>query len=205
MIDWESIDSALFDWVQTSFDGIGEEVSLNNGQIIWANQNIPQPAYPYITLRRDSLIRLGGRDEIRQSVDMSQPQGQEVALETVGVREFTLTLNAFVDEQTGANNPNCDAIYLLSVLQSSLSQQSIIEAFCLSGIAVVEELAVTDLSEVVNGLFISRASMGVRFRTTFTCIERTGFIDTVEIQSVPSNPSDPNDVSGVSLTVQLNN
>lgn len=201
MIDWAAIQCAVFDWVNLSFDGETTDVSLNRNQIIWKDQNIPQPAYPYVTLKKDSVIRSGARDEIRTSTDLAQPQGQEVALTTNGVREFTLEIQAFVDEQAGANNPNCDAMYMISILQGSLSQQMTQEGFCLAGLSIIEELAVTDLSEVVNGRFISRASMDVRFRTTFTCVERTGFIDVANIKSVPCDPPGPNDVTGVDITV----
>jgi len=201
MIDWAAIECALFDWVNLSFDGSTNDVSLDTGQIVWKDQNIPQPVYPYIALKKNSVIRVGGKDEIRTSTDLTKPQGQEIALTTNGVREFTLGIEAFVDEQAGANKPNCDAMYMLSILQGSLSQQTTQETFCLAGLSVIEELAVVDLSEVVNGRFISRASMDVRFRTTFSCIERTGYIDTVRIKSVPCDPSGPNDVSGVDITV----
>ncbi len=194
-VDWKSIECALIEWVFAKIPNLEEE------QVIWDDQNISQPAYPFISLKRDTVIRIGARDEQRTETDLSQPQGQEIALISTGTREFTLTVNARVDELNGANDPNCDAMALVTLLQISLSQQSIQEAFCLAGLVVVEELAVIDLSQVVNGGFISRASMDVRFRTTFTCTEQTGFIDAVGIKSVPCDPPGLDDVSGVDLEV----
>jgi hypothetical protein len=200
MIDWKMIECAVFDWALSKF----EDRNLEPTQVVWANQNIPQPAYPYLTLKRDSLVRTSAADEVRTSTDLTQEEGQEIALETYGVREFTLTINAFVDEETGSTDPNCDAMAMLSLLQVSLSQLSTQELFCLAGLAVIEELAVVDLSQVVNAEFISRAALDIRFRVTFSCIERTGYINTAQIQSVPCNPSGPCDVTGIDFEVTGN-
>ena len=196
VIDWKAIETAIVDWAAGKLPEIDER-----NQLVWADQNLAQAPYPYLLFKRDSVIRSGSQDEVRDSTDLTQPLGKEIALDTRGVREFTLTINAFVDEETGANDPNCDAVALLSTLQLSLSELSTQEIFCLAGLAVIEELAITDLSEVVNATFISRASMDVRLRSIFSSIERTGFIDTVEISSVPVIPSGPSDVTGVNLTV----
>ena len=110
-------------------------------------------------------------------------------------------MNAWVGDLEGGDDPNCNAMYMMSVMQMSLSQLSTQEIFCLAGLSVVEELAVVNLSQVVNTEFVSRAAMDVRMRVCFTCVERTGYIDTVEISSVPCDPPSPSDVTGVELTV----
>ena len=195
-IDWKAIEQAIVrDWAASRFP------TLDKVHFQWADQDLAQPPYPYLSFRRDSIVRTGAKDEVRTSTDLSQPQGQEIALETTGIREFTLTINAFVDEEAGANDPNCDALFMLTLLQISLSQLSSQEIFCLAGLSVIEELAIVNLSQVVNGVFVSRAAMDVRFRTVFSNIERTGYIDTVEIASVPCDPPSLSDVSGVNLTV----
>ena len=196
-IVWRDIECTLIEWAAPILD-------LDECRFIWENQNIPQPAYPYLTFRRDSLIRSGGADEQRTSTDLSQPEGEEVAIETVGIREFTLTVKALVDEETGSTDPDCDAVALLTQLQNSLSQQSVLDALCLGGLSVVQELAVVDLSQVVNGRFISRAALDIRFRTASSCIERTGYINTARVRSVPCNPSGPCDVTGVDFEVSGN-
>ena len=193
-IDWNRVDCAILDWAKAKLP------ELDESRFQWAEQNLAQPAYPYLTFRRDSVVRTSAKDEVRTSTDLTQPQGEEIALETIGVREFTLTVNAFVDDDNGATDPNCDATALLTVLQVALSQLSIQEIFCLAGLSVVEELPIVNLSQEINGEFKSRAAMDVRFRTAFSCIERTGYIDTVEVSSVPCNPGG-GDVEGVDLTV----
>ena len=194
-INWQEIECAIIDWAEGKFS------DLDRTQFFFEDQNLSQPPYPYLTFKRDSLVRVSGKDEIRVSTDLTQPAGKEIALETIGIREFTLTVNAWVDDESGGQDPNCNAMFMMSVLQLSLSQLSTQEIFCLAGISVVEELAVVNLSQVVNTAFVSRAAMDVRMRVAFSCIERTGYIDTVEISSVPCDPPSPSDVTGVDLTV----
>jgi len=195
-LGWAEVECAIVEWAQGKLE-------FEENQFIWRNQNLPQPDYPYVELHRDSLISIGV-DETRETTDLSQPPGQEIALTTFGVREFTLTVNCYVDEANGSNDPDCDAMALMSMLQTSLAQISVMEAFCLAGLSIVEELAVVDLSQVVNGVFVSRASMDVRFRTTLCLVERTGYINTVQVNSEPCNPSGPSNVTGVALEVSGN-
>jgi len=198
-VDWEAIDGAVFDWVTAKLTHLDPET-----QFQWKDQNLPQPSYPFVSMKRDSVVRLGSSDEVRTTTDLSKPAGEEIGLETVGPREFTLTVEARVDEETGSRDPNCDAMALITRLQSSLSQLSTKEIFCLAGLVVVEELAVVDLSEEVNGERISMAAMDIRMRATSSVTERTGYINAARVRSVPCNPSGPGDVEGVDFTVSGN-
>lgn len=202
-IDWKKVECAIIEWAQSKLPELMGP-NIEKDRFVWADQNLPRPPYPFILFKRDSVVRTSAVDEVRTSTDLTQPQGEEIGLETVGVREFTLSISAFVDEETGSTDPNCDAMALVTRLQLSLGQLSTREIFCLAGLAVVEELAVVDLSAVANGKFISRAAMDVRLRTTFSCVERTGYIETVRIRSVPCNPSGPCDVTGVDIEVTGN-
>ena len=97
-ISWKPIDDALFDWVLRVFP------NLDRTHIQMEDQNLPQPRYPYVTFKKDSLISNGSQDESRETTDLTKPLGQEVAIETVSVREFTLEINAHVDEDSGSRD-----------------------------------------------------------------------------------------------------
>lgn len=172
-VDWAAIDDVLYDWID------GELGSVQD--IRRANQNLPPPEYPYITTLRSSVVRIGGRADKRQNFDDSRPVGEEIELSTSNPTNFTLSLQAFVDADHGANDPGCDAMFLLGRLQASLSQQSTVDVFDAASISVVEELAVTDLSEVVNGEWISRALFDIRLRTVSEMTEKTTYITKVQI------------------------
>lgn len=176
-IDWTTVEGSLFDWIT-------DKLGLTDDRVIWQDQNVPQPAYPYISLKRSGWLKEGGVDETRTSTDLTQDPGKEIELLTTGPREFTLNIQAHLDEAAGSIDPGCDAVFLLSKLQASLGQLSVTEAlFRDANIAVIEELTIEDISLVINGLYLNRASMDVRFRTTSQITERTGFMDKVELKS----------------------
>lgn len=203
-VDWKAIECAVIDWANGKLERRYPGVFTPEDNLQWADQNLPEPNYPFVTFKRDSVLTFGLYDETRTSFDEDAPEGEEIELETTGPREFTLTITASVDEETGSNDPNCDAMAIVTMLQSSLSQESTQAIFCLAGLVVVEELAVVDLSEEANGERISRAVMDILLRATSSCTEQTTYIETARIQSVPCNPSGPCDVSGVDIEVSGN-
>lgn len=193
-IEWKPIDDALFDWILRVFPTLSRE------NIQREDQNLAQPAYPYVTLRTSTLISTGAPDETRETTDLTQPLGEEVSLETISVREFTLFINAHVDEASGAKDPNADAFWMLTKLQTSLSQLLTRENFELAGISTIEDLGVNNLSQTQNGVFFSKANLDVRFRVCFSEVEKRGYIDSTNVKSVPSDPPQPDDISGIDIT-----
>ena len=173
-VDWETIDNGLYDWL----------VELLDVSVIWVNQNVPQPDYPYVTLERNSMIILGGVPEKRYTTDLGQPAGKEIEIEATSMLEFTLALQAFVDSSAGANDPMRNAMALLAKARASLGMLSWQRTFQDSlGLAIVQELPVLDISEVVNDEWISRAAFDVRLRTRTVMTEQTGYTDKVTIKS----------------------
>lgn len=172
-ICWQTIDDAIYDWVTG-------KVNLD---AIWEDQNLPEPAYPYLSLRRSGFRKEGGKPEVRTSTDLNRPLGEEIELLTTSPGEFTLSVKAFVDEDNGANEPNRNAVQYCSKLQASLGQLSVQSHLREAGLAIIEELEVKDISLVENGEFLNRAIFEVRLRATSVMTERTGFIEKVEVES----------------------
>lgn len=175
-VDWNTIECCLHDWVT-------DKLSFDTDRVIWEDQNITQPRFPYISMKRISTVKEGGVDETRATTDLAQDAGEEIELLTTGPIAFTLTVQAHIDEQWGANKPGGNATFLLSKLRASLGQRSVCDAFTACGLSVIEELAINDISLVFNGQFINRASMDVRLRTASVMTERVGYIDKVDIES----------------------
>lgn len=193
-VEWKPIEKALFDWILRVFP------DLPRNHIQWEDQNLAQPVYPYVTLRKSTLISIGAPDELRQTTDLAAPAGEEVSMETISVREFTLFINAHVDEESGAKDPDADAFWMMTRLQTSLSQMSTRELFQLAGISTIEDLGIDNLSQTQNGVFFSKANMDIRFRVCFSEVEKAGYIDSANIKSVPSDPPQSTDVTGVDIT-----
>jgi hypothetical protein len=175
-IDWRTVEDALYTWVTG-------EVSL---AAIWENQNIQQPAYPYIGLKRMTVIPRGGKPEIRYSTDLGEPAGEEIEILSTSQCDFTLTVQVRMDEAAGAGDPDNGSYKQASKLQASLGKQSVQAAFVAAGIAVIETLSVADLSEVVNGKFIDRAVFDVRLRVASVMTEQTGYIADVDLEYDPN-------------------
>lgn len=183
-IDRQVVEDAIFDWF-TGRTGL---------TTIWTDQKKTQPPYPYATLKIIAgPIKEGGADETRATTDLTQPAGQEVQLHVTGPRVFTLSCQAFVGDPAGST-PAADALHFMSLAQSSLGLQSVLDALDAAGVAVVSEGEVTDLSEFINDDAISRASLDPRFRVSSDLSERTGYIDKTEVSSTFSGGVSPSDL-----------
>ena len=175
-VSWTAINNALHAWIVSA-------LSIAAARVIWAKQNLPQPAYPYIVLGHDGLATEGTLDEKIATTDLEQPAGEEIELLTTGPREFTLRVTAHVDQGTGAYDSDAQATALLTRAQSSLGQRSVLDGLSAGGVAMIERLPVLDTSVVVNGEWSSQAALDVRFRVASQMTERIGYIDKVQLSS----------------------
>lgn len=153
-IAWADIKAALYTWVAS-------ETGLTT---IWSDQNAPQPATPYITLKIISgPVKIGGSDSIVWDV-----ASQSFFLG--GQRQFTLSIQSF-----GAGG-----LQAMSDLLTSTENPDVITAsFSDNGVAVANTPSVTDLTQMLSTTFEERQSMDVMFYTmdnktlTMTYIEST--------------------------------
>ena len=108
--------------------------------------------------------------------------GNEVATTAIGRREFTLNVQAFDRNTRTANrgsDPDLNAFNTLSILQSSLGLPSVQAQLRTVDVAIVEELAIQDISDPVEDAIENRATMDVRMRTVSQLTEYLGYIDAV--------------------------
>jgi len=169
-IAWTTIEDALYDWL----------AAATGLTTIWAEQDSPQPAYPYAVLEITSgPTKVGGQDEQRQTYDGGQSLGQEIGIEVCGLREITLSVQVFAKEADAlpTNHPRD----MLSRAQSSLGLPSVLQALKVAGLSVIEEMPVQDMSEAIEDTWITRAAMDVRLGLAASVTERTGYISTVEV------------------------
>lgn len=183
-IDWGTVDKALRDWVN--------DLLVLSGRVFWENQQIPQLAYPYATLKRKSLVRVGGVPEIRTSTDLGQPLEEEIEILATSPEVFTLSVTTYVDLAAGSNDSNTDAFKFASKVRASLGLPTVLAALRVAGLSIVEDLPVQDTTVVVNAEWESRATFDVRMMTASQMSEQTGYIDKAAIESTPL---------GVSFTV----
>lgn len=168
-IDWEVIDDGLYDWL----------FGLLGLPVIWENQNINQPDYPYLSLERGGSVRLGGVPEKRYTT-----VGVDKEIEATALVEFAVAIHAHVDFATGANDPMNNGPYLLEKVRASLGLVSVQRNFQDNlGLAIVEDMPVQDVSIVVNDEWISRAMFEMRLRTRSVTTETVEAFDKVQLVS----------------------
>lgn len=170
-IDWTTVENTLFTWVKNVLG-----LSVYVGQ-----QNVPERPMPYITM--DRLNGPVGDRYFQQST--YNQSTNDLTVITEGPREFTVTFKASVSRNASAND---DAVALLNRLSDShamIATQALMEA---NAIALVQCNPTLDISLVVNGEYISRASLDVRFRTGSRVVERVNNFESVHITS--SEPAD---------------
>ena len=119
--------------------------------------------------------------------------GNEVAIRVTGSTEFTLNVQAFqrnTDTDYAATDPARNAYAQLTTLRASLGLPSVQAALRAVNVAVIEEQAITDLSEEVEDTFLSRASLDIRMRTLSELTEYQGFIAQVSGASTYAGSND---------------
>ncbi len=171
-LDWQAVEDAIHAWFQ----------GATGVDVIWSNQDLPQPPWPFGTLNIISgPLRIGGEDNVRRSTDLNQDPGEEVQLEHNGPRHFLVSCQV-IQGPPDAHNPDCHARRLATAGQAALSLESINQAFNLVGLAVVEYSDITNLDVEVGGEWTTRSAFDVTFAYTSSVTERVGYIENAEIE-----------------------
>ena len=128
--------------------------------------------------------------------------GNEVEVTANGSAEFTLNLQGFhrnTATDFPATDPMRNAYATLTTLRASLGLPSVQAALRAAGLAVIEEMTITDLSEEVEDTIISRASLDIRMRTRYALTEYIGFIEHVSGGSTYLGANDSPIIDGFSV------
>ena len=175
-IDWTTIEDAIYDW-------FSEQSGV---PVVWGNQDSPQPQpYPFGALTiiaGPNQVSVAGNDELRTSTDLGQPDGEEVRLEFGGQRDMTVSCQIFT-KPPESHNPAVHARAILSRVQSSLAAPSVLSTLLASGLAVIRQGDVDDLSELIEDTWIGRANLDVQFGLASGSFERTGYIECAELNA----------------------
>lgn len=158
-IPLSTLKGLLFDWVETA-------TALDNGQILFAYQNRPEPPGPYFLINPVINITRIGMDE-ETTVASGDDAGK---IEVTSRRYVSVSLHCF-----GAT-----ALELMSAVQDASNRPSIYTAWMAEGMGV-QCGAVKDLSGLKGARFEGRAQMDVRVSCGSTFIDDLGWFDTVEV------------------------
>jgi hypothetical protein len=164
-LDWHTIQDALLAWLST---GTGLRV-------FWADQNAPQIARPYATIKLiGGPVKVASLDEQQDVTNLANSAGQEIEQTIRGQREITASCQVFTDDTVSAA-----AYTLLGAAVTALSLPSVRDSLSSVGLALIEPGAIQDISALFEAKWQSRAQVDVRFRFVDVAVEKTGYIATV--------------------------
>jgi hypothetical protein len=152
----------------------------------WAQQGAKrQEPGPFLSLQIQGP-RVVGRDSVRSETDLEQDAGEEIALIAGGLRELSLTVTAFDGTfvESGTATTQMTARSLLANLQAGIRLPSVLDGLDAAGLGLIDVGPIQDIGALLGPNFESRAQVTVRFYYSHERIERTGYIETVELSKV---------------------
>lgn len=176
MINWATIENALHAWVVAG-SGLPAE------KVIWAQQDAPRPAPPFIAMRLRNPQRIG--QDWLDVVDAGVTPGQEIQIKSRGTRTMTLSLQAFSAASTGINA----AVMQLDAVRSVSNLPTVRDALNTAGLGLGPFEGVQSLDGVLSeSVFEPRATMGALLFLSSEVSEFATYIETAEITNEIESP-----------------
>ena len=157
MINFSTLGNSLFDWVSSIMPG--------SVKVIWADENRPQPDKTYLTLRFDSILRVGDDYEGRPDA-----VGDNVV---TGNREFTLMIQAI--------GPG--ALGYLEDLRTSLQRFNILETLRLNGIVFIRANPIANITGLEDTQYFERGSFDIFFRIASVVTDVPSYVQKTEVEA----------------------
>ena len=137
MIDFATINTAIKDFLTTYGSAFATQ----------AENNRPRPSLPYFTFRTASLVPIGN--------DSVLTPNEDGVAETIGDREFTISIQYFGDNAVGK----------LDYLYTCLTKEKVKSDFEVAGFVFVMLIGnINNISELLDSKFEERASMDLLCR-----------------------------------------
>ncbi|MBC3540657.1 LIC_12616 family protein [Rufibacter sediminis] len=139
---------------------------LPDNKVVYANQNGPRPAFPYVTVHVTAKSDMGW-------ADISVPDTDGVA-EINNDRMVSISLQAL----------GSGAMSLMETLRDDLERPTSLQQFRGAGLPFIRVLNdVNDLTTVVGTKYEERAGMDLEFRTAVQLTDEVGLIEAVTGES----------------------
>ncbi len=104
--------------------------------------------------------------------------GHEVERKVCGIRQMVLQVSVVTDD---IKPPN-DAVSIVGLAYNGLRLPSILAALSAAGIAIHERMPVLRIPEISGSQRVDRATFDVRMSFAENVSERTGYIETIEVE-----------------------
>lgn len=162
---FSAVESFLVEWV-------AERTQLT---VIWANQNAPSPALPYVYLDWVSDPASLILSDLRWDEDSAK-------FYTNANLEFSVSVSILVDAEL-SNNPDQNARALAYSLRQSLHQPGIFETFRGANLAVQDVTRVLCLDEVHKTEYINRAVFDLLLRSSESVLADVDSVGSVTMEA----------------------
>ena len=183
----EDIECGLVEWV-------ADILRLSEEQVYFEDQNIPEPCYPFVTMDLSTLRDVSPSPERRTRYVVGQDQGAEIEERTIQQHELVVPVSVHTDRKQ--QTAKTTAMSLAAKLRASLGTRTTVDALKEKGLSVIRREPTINTSMVVNGEWAPRATFDVVFGIPSVMVERTGYIETVQV----TGTVDPNAIA-VEVTV----
>lgn len=183
-----------FDEINERFNEIRETIlewlqDRTDRPVVFADQSDPRPNEPHVSFKLlTNLIKLGSFDE--RILNKTSPYKSTLRAH----REFVVAIEA-VGSPVGPSDDLDDFVRATDILTGvhlSLDQITVRDRFNAIGLAVVNEGAVTDISQLLETETEPRALLEVRFRARFDITDNPGYFEKVEMSGDVDTDSDGN-------------
>lgn len=154
---------------------------LDDAHVIFADQNIGEPARPYILLRFGEGVPVQTLESHEH--DGAAAVGQEIRMQASELLDLLLEVQSFTDDTHG----NAQAVVVLEAVRRKLKLPTARDALRAAGLVPYAIGPVRNLAELDDTEFKGRALLEVRCYLVQTSEERTGYIATVELEDLTGN------------------
>ena len=169
-------------------DAIHAALSLASGlpatQVVWSDQDGPKPQGTMLTLRMGNSSVIGAFDEVRHTYDETRLPGddgvgREIEHRAYGIREFTLSVQAFTDKTVAPTV----ARDLLEHIQAALVLPGASGLLDAAGVSIFDFGSVLNISSVSGTAFEGRALLDMRCYRIVEAAEFGTWIGSVETEN----------------------
>lgn len=179
-IDWRAARDALVRWA-TNATGL---------QVVWGNQNAPQPAWPYVSLLKTA-------SPTPRSIHGREQWNADGELVIIGQREFGISMQVHVGPPDNVN-PDCDGASIMEAALSTLGIPQTVIDFAAAGIALRDIGEPQPIDLVVGSEWINREAVDLRFGIvsvldfeTAPGLDGTGYFDKIRLSSTVDGIENP--------------
>lgn len=178
-LDWGALENAIRQWILAT--GL-----VTTEKVILAGQDGPRPAVPFFEVRLGDMEAVGAADARSEDYDSGAPAGQEITETVRGMREFPVFIRCFTTSAVGSSSARA----LLSQVQTALGLPDVRDIIRAAGMTCWDTGRVQTLPAVLDTKWEGRATLTVRMYAEEHAIQKTGYIDTVEVTDEGPTPDD---------------